>query len=95
MLTDDHDFIHGHLHEHQLHAYKGLEEDGDPKEWVEKLCFETKECVQMKAEYDACVERLTANPSPDKHCSFQYMNMWGCVDYCAAEPHFKLLKHGL
>eukprot|EP01064_Diplonema_japonicum_P037551 TRINITY_DN880_c1_g2_i1.p1 TRINITY_DN880_c1_g2~~TRINITY_DN880_c1_g2_i1.p1 ORF type:complete len:117 (+),score=27.44 TRINITY_DN880_c1_g2_i1:31-351(+) len=94
-LTSEHTFPHGHLHDHDLNAYKGFEEDGDQKLWVEARCAETTECKQMRAEYESCVERIAGKEDEGKHCGYQYMNMWGCVDFCAAEPTFKLLKHGV
>ncbi|KAJ9461463.1 hypothetical protein DIPPA_27291 [Diplonema papillatum] len=92
-LTSDHTFPHGHLHDSDIQQYRGFEEDGDQKLWVEAKCADTKPCQQMKAEYESCVERIQGQE--EKHCAYQYQNMWGCIDYCAAEPTFKLLQHGI
>ena len=54
-----HYYPHTHIDHSVLNEYKGFEEDGDPKLWVEERCAQTAGCLRMKDEYDACVERIS------------------------------------
>eukprot|EP00754_Rhynchopus_humris_P024144 Rhum_TRINITY_DN14869_c5_g1::Rhum_TRINITY_DN14869_c5_g1_i1::g.123732::m.123732/K00416/QCR6, UQCRH; ubiquinol-cytochrome c reductase subunit 6 len=90
---NDHQFPVAKLDENLLATYQGLEEDGDQKIFVENLCRETAVCQETVKAYESCVERVEGKDGA--HCKYQYLNMWGCVDYCAAAPHFKLLQHGV
>lgn len=63
----------------------------DPKEAAEEMC--KPRCIKFLAEYNACEERIKDEKLKDVgHCTGQAFDLWGCVDKCAADKTFAVLK---
>ena len=60
----------------------------DQKPRIEEEC--RKHCPVKQKLYDDCVKRV--REKGDGNCVGYYLELWHCIDHCAAPQYFKLLK---
>lgn len=62
----------------------------DPKPEIEDAC--KPQCVKQLLEYQACTKRVEEDKTGEAHCTGQYFDYWHCIDKCAADKVFAMLK---
>jgi len=49
-------------------------------------------CVKELKAYEACADRIKNDATGEAHCTGQYFDFWRCIDGCAADAVFQVLK---
>ena len=62
----------------------------DQKPVIEESC-KVQHCAVKQKLYQDCVQRVRGN-GEGGNCVGFYLELWHCIDHCAAPQYFKVLK---
>ncbi|PIK55786.1 putative cytochrome b-c1 complex subunit 6, mitochondrial [Apostichopus japonicus] len=62
----------------------------DPRDELVEKCGE--HCEKIKAELDACTERVTNKPGTEEMCTQELFDFLHCVDHCTGPKTLALYK---
>ena len=63
----------------------------DPAVEIKERCGEDK-CAKYKSRLDSCNERVQSKNATSETCFEEVLDFYHCVDHCAADKIFKVVK---